>query len=62
MWLRKILFWAARARSSASAVDSLAPAGRVYVESDEPVAHPAWRELRRSRAGNVSYQLLQLAR
>lgn len=39
----------------------LAPAGRVYVESDEPVAHPAWRELRSSRAGQVSYQLLELA-
>jgi 16S rRNA (guanine966-N2)-methyltransferase len=39
----------------------LAPAGRVYVESDMPLANPAWRELRRSRAGQVSYQLLELA-
>jgi len=39
----------------------LAPAGRVYVESDGPLAHPAWRELRHARAGQVSYQLLELA-
>jgi 16S rRNA (guanine966-N2)-methyltransferase len=33
---------------------------RVYVESLEPVeAQGAWRELKRSRAGQVSYQLLE---
>ncbi|HXI38178.1 MAG TPA: 16S rRNA (guanine(966)-N(2))-methyltransferase RsmD [Burkholderiales bacterium] len=38
----------------------LAPAARVYVEAPEPVELPApWRELRRSRAGQVSYQLLE---
>jgi len=38
----------------------LEPDARVYVESDEPVAvSGAWSELRRARAGQVSYQLLQ---
>jgi 16S rRNA (guanine966-N2)-methyltransferase len=33
---------------------------RVYVESGEPfTAGDAWRELRRARAGQVSYQLLE---
>jgi 16S rRNA (guanine966-N2)-methyltransferase len=38
----------------------LAPGGRVYVEAPAPVepAEP-WRELKRSRAGQVSYQLLE---
>jgi 16S rRNA (guanine966-N2)-methyltransferase len=38
----------------------LQPGARVYVESDVPVDAPApWVELRRSRAGQVSYQLLR---
>jgi 16S rRNA (guanine966-N2)-methyltransferase len=38
----------------------LAPGARVYVEAAEPVdAAPSWRELKRSRAGQVSYQLLE---
>lgn len=38
----------------------LNPGSRVYVESPEPVAaEGAWRELKRSRAGQVSYQLLE---
>ncbi|MBV8031094.1 MAG: 16S rRNA (guanine(966)-N(2))-methyltransferase RsmD [Betaproteobacteria bacterium] len=38
----------------------LADAGRVYVEAAEPVAPgEGWRELRRARAGQVSYQLLE---
>lgn len=38
----------------------LAPGARVYVEAPAPVELPApWRELRRSRAGQVSYQLLE---
>jgi 16S rRNA (guanine966-N2)-methyltransferase len=37
----------------------LAPGARVYVESETPVKHDAWRELRRARAGQVSYQLLE---
>jgi len=37
----------------------LAPAARVYVESEQPVEDEAWRELRRARAGQVSYQLLE---
>jgi len=38
----------------------LEPGARVYVESEEPVevAVP-WAELKRARAGQVSYQLLQ---
>jgi 16S rRNA (guanine966-N2)-methyltransferase len=38
----------------------LQPAARVYLESDAPVAAPApWTELKRARAGQVSYQLLR---
>jgi 16S rRNA (guanine966-N2)-methyltransferase len=37
----------------------LAPAARVYVESERPVVDDAWRELKRARAGQVSYQLLE---
>jgi 16S rRNA (guanine966-N2)-methyltransferase len=37
----------------------LAPAARVYVESEAPVEDEAWRELKRARAGQVSYQLLE---
>jgi 16S rRNA (guanine966-N2)-methyltransferase len=41
--------------------ERLAPGARVYVEAAEALA-PAepWRELKRSRAGQVSYQLLEL--
>ena len=38
----------------------LAPGARVYLEASAPLPVPApWRELRRKRAGQVSYQLLQ---
>jgi 16S rRNA (guanine966-N2)-methyltransferase len=38
----------------------LAPGARVYVEAPSPCEPgEAWRELRRSRAGQVSYQLLE---
>jgi len=38
----------------------LQPGARVYVEGAQPaVAAAPWRELKRSRAGQVSYQLLQ---
>ena len=38
----------------------LRPGARVYVESDAPVAvAPPWSELKRARAGQVSYQLLR---
>ena len=38
----------------------LAAGARVYVESDVPVAAPQqWTELKRARAGQVSYQLLR---
>jgi 16S rRNA (guanine966-N2)-methyltransferase len=38
----------------------LQPAARVYVESDAPIsAPPPWSELKRARAGQVSYQLLR---
>ena len=38
----------------------LVPRARVYVESDAPVvAVPPWIELKRGKAGRVSYQLLQ---
>jgi 16S rRNA (guanine966-N2)-methyltransferase len=38
----------------------LAPGARVYVESEAPVDVSApWTELKRARAGQVSYQLLQ---
>jgi 16S rRNA (guanine966-N2)-methyltransferase len=36
------------------------PGARVYVESDEPfTAAEPWRELKRERAGQVSYQLFE---
>ena len=36
------------------------PGARVYVESGEPfAAGESWRELKRARAGQVSYQLLE---
>jgi 16S rRNA (guanine966-N2)-methyltransferase len=38
----------------------LAPGARVYVEAAEPVAAASgWQELKRARAGHVSYQLLE---
>jgi 16S rRNA (guanine966-N2)-methyltransferase len=38
----------------------LAPGARVYVESEAPIDVAApWTELKRARAGQVSYQLLQ---
>ncbi len=38
----------------------LAPKARVYVESDAPLAPgERWIELKRSRAGQVSYQLFE---
>jgi 16S rRNA (guanine966-N2)-methyltransferase len=38
----------------------LAPGARVYVEAPEALdASQSWRELKRSRAGQVSYQLLE---
>ena len=38
----------------------LQPGARVYVESDAPVpVAPPWTELKRARAGQVSYQLLR---
>ena len=38
----------------------LQPGARVYVESSEPFEPgESWRELRRARAGQVSYQLLE---
>jgi 16S rRNA (guanine966-N2)-methyltransferase len=38
----------------------LAPGGRVYVEAPAPVEPgESWRELKRARAGRVSYQLLE---
>jgi 16S rRNA (guanine966-N2)-methyltransferase len=40
--------------------DRLAPGARVYAEAPAPVEPQApWRELKRSRAGQVSYQLLE---
>lgn len=40
----------------------LAAGARVYVEAERPVEPSAtWRELRRKRAGQVSYQLLEYA-
>lgn len=54
-----------RQNAAAAALERLsgrvAAAARVYVESAEPLEHHAWRELRRSRAGQVSYQLLELS-
>jgi len=32
---------------------------RIYIESDSPIAAAGWRELRRGKAGQVSYQLLE---
>jgi 16S rRNA (guanine966-N2)-methyltransferase len=38
----------------------LKPGARVYLEAPEPIeAGGGWRELKRSRAGQVSYQLLE---
>ena len=38
----------------------LQPGARVYVESEAPVAvAPPWNELKRAKAGQVSYQLLR---
>jgi 16S rRNA (guanine966-N2)-methyltransferase len=38
----------------------LAPRARVYLEAESPLAaSPSWLELKRERAGQVSYQLLQ---
>jgi 16S rRNA (guanine966-N2)-methyltransferase len=37
----------------------LAPRARVYVEAPEPLAAAGWGEIRRARAGQVSYQLLE---
>jgi 16S rRNA (guanine966-N2)-methyltransferase len=37
----------------------LAAGARVYVEAEKPVLSEGWRELKRSRAGQVSYQLLE---
>ncbi|HEX2199142.1 MAG TPA: 16S rRNA (guanine(966)-N(2))-methyltransferase RsmD [Burkholderiales bacterium] len=40
--------------------ERLAPGARVYVESPQPLEPgEPWRELKRSRAGQVSYQLLE---
>jgi 16S rRNA (guanine966-N2)-methyltransferase len=40
----------------------LARGARIYVEAPSPLEAPApWRELRRSRAGQVSFQLLEWA-
>ena len=40
--------------------ERLAPGGRVYIESPAPLEIQApWRETRRARAGQVSYQLLE---
>jgi 16S rRNA (guanine966-N2)-methyltransferase len=42
--------------------ERLARGGRVYVEAATPLEPPPpWRELKRSRAGQVSFQLLQWA-
>jgi len=40
--------------------DRLKPGARVYVEAASPIeAKPPWQELKRARAGQVSYQLLE---
>jgi 16S rRNA (guanine966-N2)-methyltransferase len=40
--------------------DRLSEGGRVYVEAASPIdLHPPWREIRRARAGQVSYQLVE---
>jgi 16S rRNA (guanine966-N2)-methyltransferase len=42
--------------------ERLAPGARVYLEAPEPLAaDESWRELKRARAGQVSYQLLERA-
>ncbi len=47
-------------RSGPASVGVLNPGSRVYVEAAEPHdAGRGWRELKRSRAGAVSYQLLE---
>jgi 16S rRNA (guanine966-N2)-methyltransferase len=53
-----------RQNALAAVLDLLAPRlaanARVYVEAPAPVELPhPWRELRRSRAGQVSYQLIE---
>ncbi len=37
----------------------LGRAARVYIESESPVSAERWQELRRGKAGQVSYQLLR---
>jgi len=37
----------------------LGPRARVYIESESPVAAAGWQELKRDKAGQVSYQLLR---
>jgi len=37
----------------------LKSAARIYVESDQAVTPSGWTELKRSRAGQVSYQLFE---
>ena len=39
--------------------ERLAPGARVYVESERQLELAQWRELKRARAGQVSYQLLE---
>ena len=44
----------------AAVADRVAPRGRVYVEAPDPIdAGAPWHELKRARAGQVSYQLLE---
>jgi 16S rRNA (guanine966-N2)-methyltransferase len=44
----------------AAVAERVAQGGRVYVEAAEPLpAQAPWHELRRARAGQVSYQLLE---
>ena len=49
--------------AAAAALEKLPPrlaaGARVYIEAEEPVVNEAWRELKRARAGQVSYQLLE---
>ena len=40
----------------------LGPRARIYIESESPIEAGGWQELKRSRAGQVSYQLLELER
>ncbi len=37
----------------------LRPEARIYIESESPIEADGWQELKRGRAGQVSYQLLQ---